>query len=525
MKRGFLLLIFFTIILSSVVLAEARTTVYSGTLKDGEKAAAGDKEVEVFVQGLKALVKFDGMSFIIVNDGCRDQGNTEVCLNSVDNDYSASISIYRKVANVAVTKTVVNDGPISKEDAFTVNIDIENKDGGYNAENLVLIENFSDSFVFVDSAECKMENNVLKLLITLYKNDRIRCSYRLIPLEAGEFKLSTTINFFDGDKYQELKKETNVKVKEYGLIVVPPKFPKTTFDIGERIRFKFNLSNDFPYEVDIKSLRIKPKFFKIIEHDMADLGGEIGWEGIMKGNQSKSFSIEGEIQGFSNSLDFTIDYFGFNKRGISNPYLKFNVTKVEPELRFDKYNKAFRTDDPITLFFRNPTSKPVYNFFDLDIKIKSNILDNEQVERVSLLPSGEEKPIKLKKKENIAEGRYPLFITTNYKTSFGETVKSERTEFINVSNAKPEAKAEPIKPQATENISANLTSVSNETVKLLDYSSFVDKIKDNKLFVVIPVVVIVVMALFIVTMIYLRKNRNDKPQKNKMKVKLKYSKE
>ena len=388
MKRG-LLLIFFIIVLSSIVFAEARTTVYSGTLKDGEKAAVGDKEVEVFVQGLKALIKFDGMSFIIVNDGCRDQGNTEVCLNGVDNDYSASISIYRKVANVAVTKTVVNDGPISKEDVFTVNIDIENKDGGYNAENLVLVENFSDSFVFVDSTECKMENNVLKLLITLYKNDRIRCSYRLIPLEAGEFELSTSIKFFDGDKDQEIKKETDIRVKEYGLSVIPPKFPKTTFDIGERIRFKFNVSNDFPYDVDIKSLRIKPKFFKIIEHDINDLGSEIGWEGKIKGNQSKSFSIEGEIQGFTNSLDFTIDYFGFNKGGTSSPYLRFNVTKVDPELRFDKYNKVFRTYDSVTLFFRNPASKPVYNFFDLDIKIKSNILDNEQIEKVSLLPSGE----------------------------------------------------------------------------------------------------------------------------------------
>ena len=116
-----------------------------------------------------------------------------------------------------------------------------------------------------------------------------------------------------------------------------------------------------------------------------------------------------------------------------------------------------------------------------------------------------------------------MFITTSYKTSFGEVVTSERTEFINISDAKPEIKAEPIQ-QPIENASVNLTSVSNETSKAFNYSSFVNKIKDNKWFVITPVVVIVVIVLFIITMIYLRRNRNNQ-EKKPPKVKLKYSEE
>ncbi len=510
-KRGIYILLFF-FIMSSLASADYQTVVYSGTINDDGKTTVDGKDINVHINGKKVLVEYDSGSFLLLGDECEKNGNTEVCLNGVEEDYSASIAVYRKVANVVVTKKAANDGPVRKDDVFTVNIDIENKDGGYRAENLVLIENVSDGLLFVDSTGCEMVDGTIKLEITLYKNDNIRCSYRVIPLRGGEFVLNTIITYFDGSKEQRIKKETEIKVLEYGLGVVAEKFPKDKFDIGERIRFKFNLTNTFPYHVDVTNLILKPKFFKIYETDLNGLSDNTySWYGLISGNKSKTFFIEGEIQGFDNTIEFDIDYSGDNKKDKSTPKLNFKVDVITPEIRFDKYNKKYKKDEDVKIYFRNPSSKVINDFFDLDINMRSNILDKERSEKISLLPAGEEKLFILNKKE-MPDGKYPLFVRGSYKTQFGEIVSFDRTEFIEINETKP---AEKVPDTNEENITINSNelilkdnSTINETGTKTNILNFIEWSGRKKFYIYFSLLIVLIAIIAI----FLLRRRNRMPE-------------
>ena len=113
--------------MSSLASADYQTVVYSGTINDDGKTTVDGKDINVHINGKKVLVEYDSGSFLLLGDECEKNGNTEVCLNGVEEDYSASIAVYRKVANVVVTKKAANDGPVRKDDVFTVNIDIEKR--------------------------------------------------------------------------------------------------------------------------------------------------------------------------------------------------------------------------------------------------------------------------------------------------------------------------------------------------------------------------------------------------------------
>ena len=134
--------------------------------------------------------------------------------------------------------------------------------------DLVLIENISDGFTFISSSGCDYKNNVLTISANLYRAESIDCKYDLMTKESGNYRLTSNIMFFWMVTLQEIKKENNIKVKEYGLNIIVDKLPKENFDINENIKFNFNLSNDFPDDINIKNIELRPKLFKINEENI-----------------------------------------------------------------------------------------------------------------------------------------------------------------------------------------------------------------------------------------------------------------
>ena len=164
-----LLILIFIIILSYNVLADSQKSIFSGTLRDGESGIADGKNFTVVISGLKVLVDYGDYSFIIKESGCDSQENIKVCIDSVEADDQAVISILKKTSNIVLTKKVPKYA--YKSQIFTVDINIKNVDSDIPARNLVFVENISDNFMFIGSSGCNYENGVIIASADLYKNE------------------------------------------------------------------------------------------------------------------------------------------------------------------------------------------------------------------------------------------------------------------------------------------------------------------------------------------------------------------
>ena len=467
-----LLILLFFILLSYNVLAESQKSIFSGTLRAGESGVADGKNFTAFISGVKVLVDYDHKTFIIKESGCDSQYNIKVCVDSVEADDQATISILKKTANIIVTKKIPKYS--YKNQILTINIEIKNLDSDIPARNLIFTENISDDFIFIGSSGCNLENNLLKLKADLYKNEVVVCTYDIIPKKAGKFRLFSNIKFYDNDNLEEINKDNSLNVKEYGINIIVEKLPKENFDLNEDINFRFNLSNDFPDEVIIKNMEARPKLFDIKNSKLSITGDVSRWSGNIYGNSSKQFYIEGNILGYANEIEFYIEYSTLGRSGISKDYIIFNVTRSDPEIRFNNYNKVFKSADRLILYFRNSGSKQIYGYKDIKMNIRSNILSSEINKNIPLLNYGDEYKIGLDKKE-MSDGRYPIFIKTDYKTLNDESMHFERTEFIMINNSKSEIQQI---PEVVNNISDSKTP--EDTKQLI-----------NKYIYTIPVIILI----------------------------------
>ena len=155
------------------------------------------------------------------------------------------------------------------------------------------------------------------------------------------------------------------------------------------------------------------------------------------------------------------------------------------------------------------------------------MLETEQDLPIKLLSAGEERKLELNKKD-MPEGRYPIFISIKYQTSFGEEVNTEKTEFIQI-NDTIETQPVPQTETTTEETQTNQTS--NETQKVATsiakqeasiiremikekLTSLKEKIKNKALYLIIGAAVVI---LFIATIIIIKRSKTStaKPQKLK----------
>ena len=444
-----LLILIFIIILSYNVLADSQKSIFSGTLRDGESGIADGKNFTVVISGLKVLVDYGDYSFIIKESGCDSQENIKVCIDSVEADDQAVISILKKTSNIVLTKKVPKYAYKSR--IFTVDINIKNVDSDIPARNLVFVENISDNFMFIGSSGCNYENGVIIASADLYKNEELTCTYDLISKEAGQYRLFSNIKYLDGDELQEIKKDNSVKVKEYGLNIIVEKLPKDYFDVDENIKFNFNISNDFPDDVKIKDVQLRPRLFKINEENVKkDIN--------MPGNSSRQFFIDGTILGYNNDMEFYIEYSMLGQSYNLKKNINFNLTKIDPEFRFDKYNKIYNSNDKIIFYFRNSGIKNIHGYKNIKLNIKSNILDSNIDKNISLLNYGDESKIELNNKK-VSDGRYPVFIKGSYNTLNDELIYFDRTEFIFINNTQKVVNT--IINDNINNTNENLSNVNN----------------------------------------------------------------
>ena len=471
MKKWFLIL--FIVLLSYIVLAGPEKVIYSGTLYDGESAVAEGKNVSVAISGTKVLVDYDHNSFIMKFDNCDSKDNIKVCAASVESEDSAAITILKKVSNIVVTKNIPKY--VYKTQLFSVDINIKNVDSDIPATDLVLIENISDGFTFISSSGCDYKNNVLTISANLYRAESIDCKYDLMTKESGNYRLTSNIMFFDGDSLQEIKKENNIKVKEYGLNIIVDKLPKENFDINENIKFNFNLSNDFPDDINIKNIELRPKLFKINEEN-------IKRNINMPGNSSRQFSIDGNILGYGNNIELYIVYSMLGRSYNIQKNIRFNITKIDPEFRFNKYNKIYNSNDDIIFYFRNSGIKDIHSYKNVKLKIKSNILDSNIDKDIPLLNYGDEYKIEFNNKE-VPDGRYPIFIKGDYKTINDEVIYFDRTEFIFINN--------------TQKVNNNEIGNTNETSVNIKEVSNSKSLHWFYLLYIIPVIIIILLIYII----------------------------
>ena len=443
MLKKRLFTIVFLLLLPSV-LSLTEESLYSGTIKDGEKVNAGNFEFDFKVASEGGVfIRYNGKGIIIMEGDCKYKDNLHFCVGDISwayrnvelwkDIYQAEVDIWVLKGELEITKTIEKT-KLLIDDTSQIETLLQNT-GSEAIQNVVFKDDYPDSIRITNIEGCSFnkKSNSVEWEGDLAPQVKKSCSYTLSGLQAVKHDSKAEASYFDGVTVQNAySDEVEIEVQNYSL-QTETSLSKDRVGIGDPVNFSIVLENiNNEEEISVLSFKVDiPATLKILKRkELTKKGQTLSWRGDLESNEKKNLTMELQAIRIGNTPIYIEKQYRVGK------FTRRFTETLNMNVYCDCLTINYEVSDEIVpgkeTNFKVTLSNPSYKnkFKDVKIDVSSDIPFAEELTNFYQVFDIGKNRVLYDYKIKVPEQGYYYNISVNYKSEYGQYFTSKKNILI-----------------------------------------------------------------------------------------------